>query len=59
MEKEGISKTIDFSEWAAPVVAVPKADVNMRLCGDYRVLVNSESEVDQYPFKGLKSCSLH
>ena len=37
------------SEWAAPIVAVPKKDGKFRICGDYKVTVNQALEIDQYP----------
>ena len=36
----GILKKVPFSEWASPVVVVPKADRTVRLCGDYKVSLN-------------------
>ena len=37
------------SDWAAPIVPVPKADGSIRICGDYKVTINSVLQVDQYP----------
>ena len=39
-------KKVDFSEWAAPVVVVPK---QVQFCGDYMVTVNPVCDIDQYP----------
>ena len=34
LEKEGIIEKIEYSEWAAPIVPVPKGDGQIRICGD-------------------------
>ena len=34
LESEGILEKVSYSEWAAPVVPVPKAEGTIRLCGD-------------------------
>ena len=49
LERDGVIEKTHYSEWAAPVVAVPKQDGRIRLCGDYKVTINSVLDVDQYP----------
>ena len=44
LESEGILEKISYSEWTAPVVPVPKAEGTIRLCGDYKVTINSQLE---------------
>ena len=39
---------VSYSEWAAPVVTVPKQDGQIRIYGDYKVTINPKMDVDQY-----------
>ena len=49
LEASGIIEKVSCSDWAAPIVPVPKANGHFRICGDYKVTVNPVLEVDQYP----------
>ena len=49
LEKAGILERVTSSDWAAPVVPVPKGGGRIRVCGDYKVTCNPCLEPDQYP----------
>ena len=49
LEAEGILEKASHSEWAAPIIAVPKKDGTFCICGDYKVTINQDLDVDQYP----------
>ena len=49
LEGKGILERVPYSQWAAPIVSVPKHEGIIRMCGDYKVTINPQLEVDQYP----------
>ena len=49
LEAEGIVEKVEFSEWATPMVHVPKSDGTTRSCRDYAVTINPQLNVPQYP----------
>ena len=49
LEKVGVLKKVDFSDWATQVVVVPKKNGRVRLCRDYNEPINPVIDVDQYP----------
>ena len=49
LQREGIIRPRQFSQWAAPIVAVPKSDGSVRLCGDYKVSANKAMICDTHP----------
>ena len=40
---------VQYSDWAAPIISVPKSDGTVRICGDYKVTINLVLKIDQYP----------
>ena len=46
LEESGILKKVSHSDWAAPIVPVPKKDGSVRICGDYKVPINEALDVD-------------
>ena len=40
---------VTWSEWATPIVIVPKKVGTIRLCWDFRMTVNKALKVDKYP----------
>ena len=49
LEADTIIEKAAHAEWAAPIVAVPKKDGQLRICGDYKVTINPLLEIDQHP----------
>ena len=49
LEEAGVIEKVAHSDWAAPIVAIPKSDGTLRICGDYKVTINQFLDVDAYP----------
>ena len=52
--EKGVLTPVTHSEWATPIVAVPKANGGIRICGDFKVTLNPLIEVDQYPLPKIE-----
>ena len=51
LERTGILKKVECSDWAAPIVPAMKADDgSVRICGDFKVTVNPYLDIPEYPF---------
>ena len=55
LQNEGTLTKVEWSEWATPIVPVPKKDGSVRLCGDYKVTVNPELQTEQYPLPRIEN----
>ena len=49
MEKDGILKSVPYSELASPIVIVLNPDGTIRICADYKCTVNPVIKNDTYP----------
>lgn len=45
----GILEQVESSVWATPVVPVLKTNGQIRVCGDYKITLNSQLEINKYP----------
>lgn len=54
LEEAGIISRVERSDWATPIVVVPKADKSIRVCGDFKVTVNQCLDEQQYPLPNVE-----
>lgn len=51
--RENIIKPVKRSDWASPIVVVPKSDGNIRLCVDCKVTINKVINTEHYPLPNI------
>ena len=49
LEAVSVLEKVTHSDWAPPIATVSKRDGSIRLCRDYKVIVNPVLDVDKYP----------
>ena len=49
LQSEGIISPVEYSNWAAPIFPILKADGTVCICGDYKMMINRYSKLDGYP----------
>ena len=53
LEETGVIKSVQFSDWATPIVPILKPDGKVRICGNYAVTVNQIAKGDAYPIPNI------
>lgn len=53
LQEKNIIEPVSFTDWAAPVVVIPKSDGSVRICGDFKVTINPCMKVNQYPIPNI------
>ena len=49
LEKEGVLKKVESTDWATLIVPVLKPEGTVRTCGDFKVTLNQYLDVPEYP----------
>ena len=45
---------VQFSDWGAPIVLVMKPDSRIRICDDYKMMVNRAANLEKYPIPTIE-----
>lgn len=51
---EGVLEKVDSCEWATPIVVVPKTNMRVRICGDYKITINPAMIIDEHPLPTIE-----
>ena len=49
LQSEVIISPVEYSDWAAPIVPILKADETVHICGENKTTINYYSKLDGYP----------
>ena len=49
LQQLGVIESVKYSDWAMPIVPVPKPDGSVRICNDFKVAINSVLQIDKHP----------
>ena len=49
LESQVVIKKVERSDWALPIIYVPKRDGSIRICGDFKVSINKVLLHNPYP----------
>ena len=52
--EKGIITPVRTADFACPIIAVPKPDGSMRICGNFKLTANKMLKVEQYPLPTLE-----
>ncbi|CAB4015412.1 Hypothetical predicted protein [Paramuricea clavata] len=59
LQNEGILSKVEWSDWATPIVPVPKQDGSVRICGDFKGTINPTLQAEQYPLPRIEDIFAH
>ncbi|CAB4033713.1 Uncharacterized protein K02A2.6, partial [Paramuricea clavata] len=59
LQSEGILSKVEWSDWATPIVPVPKQDGSVRICGDFKGTINPTLQAEQYPLARIEDIFAH
>lgn len=57
LQRDGIIKPVEYSDWATPIVPVIKKDNSVRICGDYKTTLNRAIQTDNHPIPLVEDLS--
>ena len=56
MQREGVIRPVEKSDWATPVVVIRKGDGTVRLCGENKITINPYLDMEGYPMPNPRIC---
>jgi len=59
LQSKGLLEKVSFSEYASPVVLVPKRDGTYRMCVDFKKTINKQLNVEYYPLPNIEDIFAH